>query len=600
MRLLGRIAAVVVLTAVAVVLTALAQSSGTGDEAAQLHRQGQQLMREGNWLRAVKLFDELIARFPEAPDRDLFLFERAKANYYLGDLNAAMAEFDALLEQYPEMPEAAHAYYFRGNAAYRAGRLDLAFASYVKAYGRSEDPRLDQLCLDAVEDAVLNATAVGLSADDFDELSRDRRCAMIEVVSHSLLQRGDSAVAGELQRLCAAGEPGATVPPIAQETPSRGRAIALVLPFSTELNVWAEEIYDGALVARERLRAEEGLDLAITAYDSKGDPVEAARAARELAKAQNTIAAIGPLTSEAAAVAVAALACEDLPLIVPAATQAGLTQLSPNAFQLAPNIALQGICMAQYAIDSLKARAAAVITSTDPDHVRMARAFRERFETLGGHVVAVEYYRPRDTDFGPVLEDLKTVLLKPRPDSTVYVNLDGDTIEFDDVSAYVDCLFLPGDAQQLRLLLPQIQFYRVQGPFLGSDGWADTALYELGDEVTRHAVFPSPFLEVANTKEYVGFAAWYDAKYGKRPTRLDCLGYDAVRLVGLAVKQGNDNRRELVDFLSKIARYPGASGMITLGADRENIEMPLFRLVGGQALPLSSPPGGDHGTSPAP
>ena len=185
--------------------------------------------------------------------------------------------------------------------------------------------------------------------------------------------------------------------------------IAVLLPLSGELGSFGEDIFHGATVAAEQYRLESRGQVTLVPYDTKGYPVDAARLARDLA-AGNADAVVGPLTSEEAAVVSAALGCERIPLISPAATQAGLTQLSEGAFQLSPNIELQGVVAAEFAVLTRHADSAAIITPTSVDHLRMARAFAERFEALGGTIVATEYYRPRDRDFGQYLRDLKATL----------------------------------------------------------------------------------------------------------------------------------------------------------------------------------------------
>ena len=198
-------------------------------------------------------------------------------------------------------------------------------------------------------------------------------------------------------------------------------------------------------------------------------------------------------------------------------------------------------------------------------------------------MVATEYYRPRDRDFGQYVRDLKAVLLGGHPDSAAYIDERGDTLDIEAVQAAVDCLYLPGFAEQLRLLLPQLKFYSIETFYLGSDGWGDDAVYRLGDDVTRLAVFPSPFLEQERSQEYVRFASEYDARYGEQPHRLAGLGYDAVKLIAQAVKAGAATRQDLVAYLSRIKNYAGAVAPVTFGEHRENVDLPMYQLVARRA-----------------
>ena len=170
------------------------------------------------------------------------------------------------------------------------------------------------------------------------------------------------------------------------------------------------------------------------------------------------------------------------------------------------------------------------------------------------------------------------------PDSAVYINDRGDTLDMEAVPVALDCLYLPGVADQLRLLLPQIAYYTIDAFYLGSDGWGDDAIYRLGDNVTRRAVFPSPFLEQERSQEYVRFATEYDKRFGAQPQRLACLGYDAVRLLTGASLSGAKSRAELIARLSLVRNFQGAGGPITFGEHRENIELPMYQLISGAPM----------------
>ena len=164
--------------------------------------------------------------------------------------------------------------------------------------------------------------------------------------------------------------------------------------------------------------------------------------------------------------------------------------------------------------------------------------------------------------------------------STFFIDEHGDTLDFDALPVYIDCLFLPGSAKQLRLLLPQINFYNLNAVLLGSDGWGDESVYRLGESVTKRAVFPSPFLEGELSEENLRFAAAYDARYGTQPRRLARLGYDAIRLATSAISEGGNTREQMTERLALTSEYNGAAGRVTFGPSRENVAMPLYQLQG--------------------
>lgn len=569
-----------------IVVSVSAEVINDDPEAVSLYSKGKRLLREDDALGALGIFQELEARYPNSPNLDLFVFHRGKARYYLGDYTEAVAVFGYFVSRFPASSLLPYAYFYQANALYLKRDISRAVRNYLKAYQISESNRLDDLIVASLSATFQSAASLSLTEADFENIPQSKKCALIEPLAEVYIERGEIALADKLLGLCGRQVEAGRRSAVGQG--NRELNIAVVLPLSGELETFGQEIYNGAVVAAEFYREQTGRPIKLTPYDSKGDALEAARIIGELGRSAATDVVIGPLTSEEAAVSSAVLSCTNLPLIAPAATQAGLTQLSGSSFQLSPNMELEGVRLAEYAYYKLNADSVAIISSTATDHLKVTRSFSDHFKKLGGKVVAIEYFRPRDIDFGAYIRDVKAMLLGQPQDSTYYITPDGDTLDMDLVPASVDCIFVPGDSKQLRQLLPQIHFYDLNGFYLGSDSWGDDAVYRLGDDITKGAVFASPFLEGRRSQEYVKLAAAYDARYGTQPQRLASLGYDAVRLVTRAVQRGDVSRSDILNFLKNVSDYDGASGTISFGEYRENIEMPLYRIELQQPILLTN------------
>lgn len=565
---------------------ALAQPSIDPPEAAAAYEEGERLLADGEWVRAAQVFEQLAGQYPESSSLPAFVFQRAKANYYLGDYGKAVAGFSYLLSRFPDNPEIPYTHFFLGNSHYRRGELQRALGQYLAAYRVSTDDRLSKLAGKSALALLENAGSVTVGVANFEGIPDDRRCPLMEEAADVLLGHGHTTAASELLAEC-----GRNLDADAEETARRRREnapveVAVLLPLSGDLQDFGNQIYNGAVVGAEMYAQETGRNITIVPYDTEGYLVDAARVVGELSSS-SAVAAIGPLTSEAAAVASARLHSTDLPLLIPAATEAGITRLSETSFQLSPNIELEAVRMADYAVDALEATTAVVIAPSGSEEMRMAKRFAGQFETRGGKVVASAYYRARDNDFGQYIFDIKSAVIGAVPDSSFWLDERGDTIEIDGLPATVDVIYLPGDPEQIRMLLPQIRFYNLNGQYLGSDGWGDEELFRLGDDVTQQAVFPSPFLPTEPTEESVRMSAAYDARYGGQPDRLARLGYDAVRLITMAIDRGGKSREQIAAALKSVQGYAGASGIISFGDNRENIHMPLYRIVDGAAVPIS-------------
>jgi branched-chain amino acid transport system substrate-binding protein len=546
---------------------------------------GEAALQQAHWSEAGALFQKLVAANPTSSNLDLYLFNLGKAQYYAGQVPSALGSFEDVVARFPASSLRPSALYFSANAMYKSGQRDRAIERFIEAYGQSHDPRLDRLVTTSLASFKPAKVLDKLTATAIPELSQKRKCELAKELAAKYTDRNVPAVAEQFRAVCnAPKEPTATLTtgiPIGDQV-----EIAVLVPLSGEYQSFGQDLFDGASIAAAIFRKETGKQVKLRPYDTKGDPIAAARLVKDLSEA-GIDAIIGPLTSDEAAVTSAALSCRTIPMIAPAATEAGLTMLSDCSFQLSPNIELQGVQMAEYAVKTLHADSAVVISPTTGDQLEMVQSFVKRFRALGGTIVAIEYYRTRDRDYGTYIRDIKSILLGKRADSATFLDDKGDTLSKEATPAQVDCLFMPGSPEEIRLLLPQLRFYNLSGTYLGSDGWGDESVYGLGDDVIRGAVFPSPFVRIARSAEYNRFSEAFQGMFSRKPSRVAGLGYDAGHVLTAALAHGALTTQQLVDQLGATNGYDGVEGRVSFGMYRENIEMPVYKIVGGQPVLLS-------------
>lgn len=555
-------------------------------EVVETYNRASGLMQKSDWAGAATLLRDLIARNPQSKNLDIFLYNVGRADYHRGAYADAAAAFEKLVGQFPESPLRAYGEHFLANSRYALANVDGAVSSWLDAWRDAREDRLQKLVVSSLAEALNAASDVELDRRLFERLSDEQKCLLSRQILKSIPESKEK-LRGQLNEFCGDTPKPPSTPTGKPLAVRSAHKIAVLLPFTGGYESFAQQIMQGATVASEETALKHGIGLTLAAYDTKGDPITAARLAAEI-DGSDALAVIGPLTSEEAAVVSASIDRTTLPVLIPAATDAGLTTLSKSSFQLSANVELQGVAMAEYAVGTLKADSAAVFTSGESNYQPLVQSFVRRFEKLGGQVIATELYRTRDRDFGPYLTDIKGMILGYRPDSIWYINPKGDTLDPEGVPVHIDCLYLPGDPAQLRQILPQLRFYGIDAALLGSDGWGDTIIYRMGDDVTRQAVFPSPFIVHENTEAFVTFSAVFQQRIGAKPSRLSCLGYDAVKLIAEAVMSGADKRETLVRHVSLRSDYLGAAGTISFGNNRENVAMPLYRVQSGRAVPLET------------
>ncbi|MDZ4723686.1 MAG: penicillin-binding protein activator [candidate division Zixibacteria bacterium] len=566
-------------------LQVLGETLDDKDEVVALYTKAKRLCHEERWSEATQIFSQLLTKYPKSKNTDLFMFNRGKALYHGGNLTDAATGFQDFISRFKNSATVGHAYFFLANCDFQSGRRESALDNYLKAFASSQDTSLSRLALASLHTGWDDGA--GFAVSEIADLPRSAQCALWSELGEIMTASRDEAPL--IKRLTSECGQSDNVS-LRTDTPSENESvldIAVVLPFSGELQSFAEEIYSGAVVAAELAQAESDITIKLTQYDSKGDPIDAGRVIKVLIPSA-TDAIVGPLTTAECAVAAALLANDTLPLIAPAASGGGLTSLSGSIFQLSTSLDVQAMLTADHAYSNFNARTAVILTSTESEYQKMAAAFKARFEELGGKVLAEQYYHLRDKDFGPHIRSVKDALRGGSAESAHFINERGDTLEADGVPADVDCIYLPGNPTQLRLLLSQISFYNLRGKYLGSDAWGDESILALGDDVTQNAIFPSTLIPALQSDAYRKFATQYDARYGKKPERLAALGYDAVAMLAHLWHNGSTTRGTLTFQLAKMQDYTGASGRLTLNKYRENSNVPFYQVREKKAIPVVS------------
>jgi len=111
----------------------------SGWTAEQLYKSAHEAMQDGNYNRAIKLFETLEARYPYGRYAQQAILEGAYANWRQGEQAAASAACDRFIRTYPNHPNVDYAYYLKGLVYFRE---DQGLFGYVYELDLSErDPK---------------------------------------------------------------------------------------------------------------------------------------------------------------------------------------------------------------------------------------------------------------------------------------------------------------------------------------------------------------------------------------------------------------------------------------------------------------------------
>ncbi|MEE9442550.1 MAG: penicillin-binding protein activator [candidate division Zixibacteria bacterium] len=551
--------------------------------AQSLFSRAQRLMRQRDYPGAIDAYNELVVGFKNSEYRDIYNYGLARAYYHLGDYKMAgeiLASFHTL---FPNSYLSPYAYHLKANCYYRTGRIEHSFRNYIAAYRTAAENQLRRLSERSIN-AIIEA---GYFPHDsvLAIIPGDLECSVKSRMAFLMKGRWSREQIDSLLGRCP-NDIFETEKP--RDRSSDGITAGMLTPLSGAYARYGQALLDGAKLAAEKLRSM-GVPVEILAYDTRADNVTAARQAIALGESGADII-VGPLLSNVAATTAAVLNNKRIPLLVPAATQAGFTELSSGCFQLSANIKTIGRGLAQYAVRHRGMTTLAVISPASLDELTMAEAFADEAQRLGANILAFERFRPSETDFGPYIRDIKEAILGPVDDSTFYVTLKGDTLRSGEMAVELDGLFIPANEQQLFLILPQLDFYRFNTSYLGTDEWNTEKVLKLGERTLGNAVFFSSSMAMRDSPGYDEFSSKFDAKYSGEPDRLAAVGYDALMILGEAYLQDRKSPGDIAEFLKSLNGYNGVSGKITFGKSRSNLELPLFKYEDGQVKPLIEKP----------
>jgi branched-chain amino acid transport system substrate-binding protein len=204
----------------------------------------------------------------------------------------------------------------------------------------------------------------------------------------------------------------------------------------------------------------------------------------------------------------------------------------------------QGKVMAKFAMDTMKAKTAFVMSDQSNDYVKgLAQYFTTNFTAGGGKIVGAENYSGKDTDFSTILAKI--------------------------ADAKPDVIVLPDYYNVVNLVAAQAKEKGISTPFIGGDGWdspdLDTKAAD-GGFFTNHYSPTETRPAVQNFVKLYGETYKDDKGNPKTPDALAALAYDATNIMIQAIATtGVDDPTKVKDTIAK-GKFEAVSGTITFDA----------------------------------
>jgi outer membrane PBP1 activator LpoA protein len=332
------------------------------------------------------------------------------------------------------------------------------------------------------------------------------------------------------------------------------RAVALLLPLSGPHAAAAEAVRDGFFAAWYGARAALPSTPAVRLYDTGATP-DALLAAHRAALDDGAEFIVGPLTREDVTALVDG---GRLPVPVLALNYLDAGKPAPfNLYQWGLALEDEARQAAEYAIAARQVHAVALVPEGEWGE-RVLGAFRERFEGLGGTLLASNTYVPAERDYSTPIRALLALDASEERHraltSTLGIRTQFQPRRRDDV----DLVFIAARPEQARLLGPQLRFHRTgELPVYATatiwDGGAP------GPDLAGLRFCDMPWM-MATDGDTAALRGQLRALFPSRPkdhTRLLAMGHDAYTLLQL-IERGQ---------LQQGSFFPAVSGTLSLRND---------------------------------
>jgi branched-chain amino acid transport system substrate-binding protein len=314
--------------------------------------------------------------------------------------------------------------------------------------------------------------------------------------------------------------------------------------------------HEGTLLAIEQVNLSGGVlgkQLELLTEDDQTKAGEPANAVNKLISKDGVIAILGEVASSRSLEAAPICQQSQIPMISPASTNPTVTQEGNYIFRVCFNDDFQGGALANFASGTLKANKVAILTDVKSDYSKgLAKSFKAKYSNNGGNIGTELDFNGGDKDFKGQLTAIK--------------------------SDNPDAIFLPGYYNDVALICIQAKQLGMNIPIFGGDGWESESLLTIGKDAMEGHYFSTHCSIEQPTPEMTAFVAAYQKRFeGKTPDAMAVLGYDSAMVLVDAIKRAKTTESvSLRDAIAATNNFAGASGNITLNADRDAVKALVF------------------------
>lgn len=351
---------------------------------------------------------------------------------------------------------------------------------------------------------------------------------------------------------------------------------------------YADWVLQGVQVAAREGELRERRTIELVVADDAGG-TRTREAVAELER-QGVIAIVGPLLPQ------------QLAAVAGSRSDGSLVAVSPTAPDQPPAQHLYSVNapdargaqeLGRYAYE-LGLTQAALLYPRSPAYERKASAFAVEFEALGGELRAAVPYDSGTTTFGT---HIRRILAAVAPSAPLYDSVTG--FPLDTLGAAPPqqpfALFVAAPDRDVRQIAPQVAFYGLDSAgvqVFGDEAWSTPAVRRVVPAPDLEGVIAASHLPPGRAEALADpeFVRRYEEMFRRSlENRFPALGYDAANLVLQALPNRVLTPRAVARRVSLLAGIRGATGTLSIRADRV-VRTPYLVIIRDGALALAPAP----------
>lgn len=347
--------------------------------------------------------------------------------------------------------------------------------------------------------------------------------------------------------------------PAAEQAASDVIKIGVFEPLTGTNAAGGEMTVEGIKLANQLFPEVLGKKVELVIVDNKSEKQEAANAVERLVSKDKVNVIIGSYGSSLSMAGGPIAKDAGIPVIGCSPTNPAVTLGNDYYFRVCFIDPFQGTVMANYAVEKLGAKTAAIIQDVQQDYsVGLNNYFEKSFKQLTGNenaIVAKVNYNTGDKDFSSQLTSIK--------------------------SKNPDVIFAPGNFLECGILVQKARELGITAPILGGDTWeAEEFLSQV--KTTKDIYFSTHFDSTQPVTEMSKkFMDEYKKAYpDKQVNAFGALGFDTYILALDAITKANSAEPQAIrDALAATNGFQGATGIITLDSNGDATKTAIIKKV---------------------